>query len=385
MHFRIILAGLTLAAATAQAQTAPAGDTVHVGGKVYTYVEQMPQPTGGMDALKQYLRQTLQYPPEALQQRIEGRVFVNFVVNVAGGIEQAKVLQNPDPRLGAEALRVVSQMPAWEPGRQNGRPVSVLYTLPVTFSLPPVTPALSGQRPAAEGQPARPVGGQRALEEFLKTALHYPEAARQAQASALVFVKLELDSLGQVGKTYVLTDMHQQAQRGADKKALRQAHEQMTAAAAEALRQPGLRWQPALRQGRPIKSSTIVPILFQGATGTAGVTPGLHLFPMVMPSVEGGVASLTKFLGQNIRYPVEALRGRTEGKLMVLFEVSEAGLVENPVVIQSVSPEIDAEALRVVAQLPPMFPALEEGKPVRSYLIVPLSFKIRTTVTRTGR
>ncbi|RAK66671.1 TonB family protein [Hymenobacter edaphi] len=384
MRFRILLAALALSAA-AQAQTAPPPRD-----SVYTYAEQMPQPQGGMPALKQYLSQHLQYPPEALLRRSEGRVFVSFVVNARGGIEQAKVLKDPDALLGAEALRVVGQMPAWVPGRQNGRPVSVAYTLPIVFSLPPVQPALSGSRPAAEGQPARPVGGQAALEAYLKSHLTYPEAARQAQASALVFVKMEIDSLGRVGKTYVLTDMHQTPPRGGDKKALRLAHEQMTAAALATLSQSpaqGLAWQPARRRERAIKSSAVIPVLFQGQTGTVGVTPGLRLFPTAMPAVEGGVASLSRFLGQNIRYPVAALQGRTEGKLMVLFEVSEAGRVENPVVIQSVSPEIDAEALRVVAKLPPMYPALEEGQPVRSYLIVPVSFKIKTTTTinRVGR
>ena len=100
--------------------------------------------------------------------------------------------------------------------------------------------------------------------------------------------------------------------------------------------------------------------------------------------MEGGREAISKFLSQHVRYPVEALRGRTEGKTLIFFEVSETGLVENPLVVQSVSHEIDAAALQAVAKLPPLFPALEEGRPVRSYQLVPLSFKItRTTTVRT--
>jgi TonB family protein len=376
MRFRILLAALALGIGAAQAQTAP--PATPPSGAVYTYVEQMPQPPGGMSALMQYLGQTLQYPAEALQQNLEGKVYINFVVSTDGRIEQAKVVKSAHPLLDAEALRVVSQLPAWTPGRQTGRAVNVSYTLPIAFHLPAAPkPLLTTPRPAAEAYPPRPAGGQPALETALQTKLTYPEAARQAHTWAVFFVQLPIDSLGRPSKVKLLTEMAQQRPPGADVKALKEAHQAMSAAALAALQQVDLPWEPARLQGKARSGSVIVPVLFDGEKGTAGVLPRLRLFPNEPPVADGGAGTLLTFLGRNVRYPAEALRSRTQGKVMVLFEVSETGAIENPVVIQSVSPEIDKEAARVVALMPPMHPALEQGQPVRSFFIVPVSFKIR--------
>ena len=75
------------------------------------------------------------YPLEAVRKRIEGTVYVNFVVNSFGEIDNVKISQNVNPQLDKECLRVIRLMPRWVPGRQRGKPVSVLFTLPVTFNL----------------------------------------------------------------------------------------------------------------------------------------------------------------------------------------------------------------------------------------------------------
>ena len=67
--------------------------------------------------------------------KISGRVIVTFVVNTDGSIDDAKIEKSMDPALDKEAIRVVSSMPNWIPGRQKGMPVRVKYTLPITFRL----------------------------------------------------------------------------------------------------------------------------------------------------------------------------------------------------------------------------------------------------------
>jgi TonB family protein len=103
---------------------------------VYTYVEQMPQPPGGLEGLKQYLAQNLHYSNAARQQQVEGKVFVQFVVGRDGQLTDLQVTKGLGAGCDEEALRVVGRMPAWTPGRQQGRLVSVRYTLPVVFTLP---------------------------------------------------------------------------------------------------------------------------------------------------------------------------------------------------------------------------------------------------------
>ena len=103
--------------------------------KVFDVVEQMPSYPGGMGALMQYLSSHIKYPAIAEENGIQGRVICTFVVERDGSITDVKIAKSVDPSLDKEAMRVVSKMPKWIPGKQNGSAVRVKYTLPVTFRL----------------------------------------------------------------------------------------------------------------------------------------------------------------------------------------------------------------------------------------------------------
>ncbi|MBQ6202764.1 MAG: energy transducer TonB [Prevotella sp.] len=103
--------------------------------KVFDVVEQMPSFPGGMGALMSWLSQNIKYPVIAAENGVQGRVIVQFVVEKDGSITDVKVAKSVDPSLDKEAARVVSAMPKWTPGKQNGSAVRVKYTVPVTFKL----------------------------------------------------------------------------------------------------------------------------------------------------------------------------------------------------------------------------------------------------------
>ncbi|HZL10767.1 MAG TPA: M56 family metallopeptidase [Prolixibacteraceae bacterium] len=102
--------------------------------QVYQMVEDMPDFPGGNEALKEWISQNIEYPEDAKSKGIEGKVFVRFVVNSFGKVEGATIAKGISPELDAEALRVVSLMPEWTPGKQKGVPVCVAYTVPINFS-----------------------------------------------------------------------------------------------------------------------------------------------------------------------------------------------------------------------------------------------------------
>lgn len=102
---------------------------------VYDVVEKMPEFPGGMAELMKYLNSNIKYPVEAHKAGIQGRVVVSFVVNKDGTVKDAKIVRSVDKSIDAEALRVISAMPKWQPGYQDGKAVSVRYTVPVTFRL----------------------------------------------------------------------------------------------------------------------------------------------------------------------------------------------------------------------------------------------------------
>ena len=101
----------------------------------YTMVEQMPQFPGGMKALMEYISKNLRYPEDAKQEKTEGRVIVRFTVKEDGSITDVNIIRGVSPSIDAEAVRVLSGMPKWQPGMQNGKAVPTLYTVPVMFKL----------------------------------------------------------------------------------------------------------------------------------------------------------------------------------------------------------------------------------------------------------
>ena len=109
--------------------------------KTYDVVEQMPQFPGGPAALLEYLSKNVNYPESAHKNGVQGRVIASFFVEKDGRISHAHVVRSVDPSLDAEALRVIHSMPNWVPGRQNGEPVRVKYTIPITFKLDAAAPA----------------------------------------------------------------------------------------------------------------------------------------------------------------------------------------------------------------------------------------------------
>ena len=97
--------------------------------------EDMPEFPGGKDALLDFLRSNVKYPAIAQENGIQGRVIVSFIVEVDGSISGAEVVGSVSPVLDREALRVISIMPNWKPGKKGGKPVRVKYTVPVNFKL----------------------------------------------------------------------------------------------------------------------------------------------------------------------------------------------------------------------------------------------------------
>jgi TonB family protein len=104
-------------------------------GEVFRSVEQQPEFPGGTPALNVYLLRNIRYPVEAVKSRTEGEVLVEFIVSPTGAINNIRIKKGVGNGCDEEAVRVVAQMPRWEPGKQNGQPVAVVYTLSIGFML----------------------------------------------------------------------------------------------------------------------------------------------------------------------------------------------------------------------------------------------------------
>ena len=106
-----------------------------VADEVFTIVEQQPEYPGGMGAFYQYVQKKLKYPSQARRMGIEGKVFVQFVVDKSGKITEVIAVKGIGAGCDQEAVRVIKSSPKWKAGKQRGKAVKVRMILPITFKL----------------------------------------------------------------------------------------------------------------------------------------------------------------------------------------------------------------------------------------------------------
>lgn len=105
------------------------------GDKIFTVVEQQPEFQGGYEAMMNFIKKNMRYPASARRMGVDGTVYVSFVVSKDGSISEVKTIRGISADCDKEAIRVVSMMPPWKPGKQNGKPVFVRFVLPIKFKL----------------------------------------------------------------------------------------------------------------------------------------------------------------------------------------------------------------------------------------------------------
>lgn len=157
---------------------------------VFSIVEEMPEYSGGQQALFTYLGKNLSYPESAIDAGISGTVYVQFVVDTDGSIKDANVVRGIGEACDDEALRVVNSMPTWKPGKQRGKNVKVSYILPVKFSL-----GNDGPKP-----PVYP-NGSSAMHEYVKKNFVYPKKLiKNGCPSGILIMQVGWDATGKIIK-----------------------------------------------------------------------------------------------------------------------------------------------------------------------------------------
>ena len=196
----------------------------------FVVVEEMPMFEGGEVALLNYLAENIIYPESARDAGISGRVIIRFCVTETGGVDRISVLKGVDPALDAEAMRVVSELTQFKPGRQGGVAIPVWYMVPVTFSLDKdknVISATGGQQEQfaviVETPPGRdpgnepfvvveemPVfpGGEGVLLKYIADNTHYPEVAKSEKIMGRVIVRFCVTETGNVDQIKVVKGVH---------------------------------------------------------------------------------------------------------------------------------------------------------------------------------
>ncbi len=241
------------------------------GNKIYDMVEQPPSFPGGQDALMKYISTNLKYPASAAEKRIEGRVIAQFVINSDGSASNVRILKGLDPDLDAEALRVINAMPIWKPGMQEGKAVSVKYTIPIIYRLTgdkqvkkigePVSKieetVVVGYAPKGEQTPVKIYGlvkdmpkfpgGINGLMEYISKSLRYPTEAAKEKKEGRAIIQMVIDEKGNVVSPQII--------KSTDSPLLD----------AEAIRVVGSmpKWEPGKQDGEAVAVKYTIPIIFR--------------------------------------------------------------------------------------------------------------------------
>ena len=320
--------------------------------EVFVVVEKQPEFKGGMTALMSYLGENIQYPEEAHKNGIQGRVITNFVVNKDGSISEVTIVRGQDPMLDAEAIRVISSMPNWEPGTQRGEAVRVRFTLPVIFRLENGKDAKDQEhgndgvisitaKPAkeeifvvVEQQPEFP-GGTPAMMNYLGENVKYPVEAQKNKIQGRVIVNFVVNKDGSLSDFKVV--------RGQD-----------PLLDAEAIRVISTmpNWKPGMQRGQTVKVRYTLPIVFRLNEDKEVESENIKML-LGKPSIVSRRDQKTdrkfyEFISQRIKYPVIAQEKGITGVVRASYDVNSSGIVSNIKITKGADPSLDAELKRII-------------------------------------
>ena len=340
----------------------------------------------------EYIAEHVRYPEEALKNKWEGKVEVAFTIDSTGKIFRTEIFRGVNPVLDAEALRVIREMPDWRPGKHRGNPINVWFVLPVNFVLPenaqktPETASAESvlQHAAGNAQSGKDTlieqgemfieglimpefsGG--SVNKYIADNLRYPAAAKEKGIEGKVYVQFIVDTTGKVIYPKIIRGVSPEL----DAEALRLIREMPE-------------WKPATNFGKPVTMSYTLPIYFplksddsagnaQAGKDTLIVQGETFYVVEDMPKFPGG--NIQQYVADNLRYPAAAKEKGIEGKVYVRFVIDTTGKTIAPEIVRGVSPELDAEALRLVREMPAWQPGMQGGKPVRVSFTLPINFRL---------
>jgi len=311
--------------------------TQNTEDSVYSVVEKMPEFPGGEKALINFLSQTIQYPKKAQKKKEQGKVTVQFIISKTGKVENAKVLKGVSPSLDNEALRVISLLPDWIPGEQNGVKVPVYRIIPIVFQNSSSDDESTWE---ANEKSVIVIDGVKMPSNFNINIL---SSDKIASVSVLKpFPKKERSKL-----------MDQYGKQAAD--------------------------------GVILITSKKSEIQFTYPDSTVNESKdSLCKEAAIVPQYPGGEVSLMKYIADSIQYPFVAQRLKTQGKVFVQFMVDITGKVSNARIIKPIDYYLDREALRVTNSLPDWIPGSQCDKKLNLLITLPVSFKLDIPATEKG-
>ena len=351
---------------------------------IYNVVEVAPEFPGGMDKMAKYLSENIKYPEEAKEKGISGRVFISFVIEKDGSVNEVKVMRSIGGGCDDEAVRVVKAMPKWKPGMQKGKPVRVNYVLPILFKFDDDgVKGLKGTSWEGTGK-----GTKDKVNYTMQMTMEIESATAGYFVMTLTSEKkgktnTEFEDVG-LPFTYTFD--------GKSTGSINPTNPDGSAMTKEA--------QPPYGFTLDEKGNMIVnfydmkedigveKIVFSKTSKSSNPVrmsvssekEKIYDTPETMPEYVGGMDAMIKYLQENITVPkkYQDMDTKATYRVMVKFVVEADGSVTE---VETVKPEpskqdLNDEAVRVVKGMPKWKPGTMDGKPVRVRYMLPITYKL---------
>ena len=358
-------------------------DTKVPGSETYQFVEHMPEAPYNVN---EFLSRNIDYPWEAMSKGISGRVVLRYVIDEDGVINDITVQKSVCPSIDSEAVRVVRSMPKWKPGRDaDNKPVKVYFTLPIKFSMdgggiPPPLPYSEEVIKAMTYVPPRTSG----------PVLTYVEQMPEPGVSINSYIASQVTSSnieelvgtkGRVVLKFIVTSSGDLDSF----KVIKSLNPMVDTLAMDILNDMPM-WTPGMNEGKAVNVYYTVPIPFNFTADTSAQQPLTRnttsergnndtIYSYVNQLPEAGY-DFNQYLSRSISYPQKARNEKTEGRVVLRFVITKTGKIENITVQQRVTPELDAEAVRVIKEMPDWIPARHNNEPVNVYFTLPIKFSL---------
>lgn len=359
------------------------GDTT-----LFLFAEQMPEFPGGENELSKFLANNIKYPKSAQNNGIEGRCILTFVVCDDGKICK---IESVGKKLGwgleDEAIRVVKAMPAWTPGKQNGKPVFVAYTLPIRYQLADHINIDTlyynkawkkcSKDSASFIRIIKPIMDQYSVSDY-----YYPSMKIQMTG---IYSAINDDKEIENGTFQYFSDSGYKTSQGVFIEGKKEGlwnyfFENGSVWYTRTFskdKQDGDCFTYYPNGSKRRKEEFKNGILNKGICYTPEGKDTTY-FPMEeRPEFPGGEDALTKFLSRNIQYPPEARENGIEGKVIVQFFIDKNGNLQDIKIISSPDASLSAETLRIMHLMPQWKPNRFEGMFVEEKNTFPIRFQLK--------
>ena len=346
---------------------------------IYQVVEIMPEFPGGSAALMKYLSENIKYPEAAKEKEIQGRVFVQFVIEKDGSVTDVGVLRSIGGGCDEEAVRVIKGMPKWKPGIQKGKAVRVHYNIPIVFKLD------DRKGNGLEGTSWEGTG--KGTKDKVTYTMHMTMEIESANAGYFVMTLTSEKK----GKTEVVfADAGLPFSYTFDGKSMGSINPHNPDGSAMTLENEPPYGFTIDANGNMIvnfydfkEDIGVEKITFKKNQPVVGKkTDGDKIWdtPETMPEYPGGMDGLRAYMAENITVPekYKNMEAKAEYRVLVQFVVAEDGSITNVEVAkpEPAKKDLNDEAVRVVKGMPKWKPGTVNGKPVKVRYMLPILFKL---------